>query len=451
MSIVTLRGRARGYYKGEDTLHQRLNNWFQIDQHHSTLKQEMMAGMIAFFTIVYIVIVNAAILADAGIPLVAGIIATVFVSFVGSMIMGLWANAPILLVPGMGINAMFVYTFVHSMGLLWQEALAVVVLSGVLFSIIAFTKLAHVITQSIPSSLKEAIAVGIGIFLTFIGLQQGGLVIADESTFVTLGSFTDANVIVTIVTLMVAVTLFIRQVAGNFLISILFGTVLAFFFGGIETSNTTPLSFQPYSEVFLGFSFTNIASVAFMAATFSLVMVIVFENIGLIHGHLNMAGSPEKYNRSLQANAISVISSGFLGTSPTVATVESAAGIAAGGRTGLTTITAGFMFLLSLLFIPFITMIPQSAIAPVLIIIGGLMMQNVQNINLNDFSEGFPAFLVIVLIPLTYSIADGIAFGFVAYPVLKILLGKHKELTKPLVIISALFFLNFVLQVWNGS
>ncbi|MBM7097524.1 MULTISPECIES: NCS2 family permease [Alteribacter] len=411
----------------------------------------MMAGMVAFFTIVYIVIVNAAILSDAGIPLVAGIIATVFVSFLGSMIMGFWANAPILLVPGMGINAMFVYTFVHSMGLMWQEALAVVVLSGVIFCIIAFTKLAPVITESIPSSLKEAIAVGIGIFLTFIGLQQGGLVIADDSTFVTLGNISDAHVIVTIVTLLVAVTLFIRQVPGNFLISILFGTALAYFLGVIGTGQTASMSLAPYGEVFFGFSFSSWLTVAFMAATFSLVMVIVFENIGLIHGHLNMVGSPEKYKRTLQANAVSVLSCGFLGTSPTVATVESAAGIAAGGRTGLTTITTGFMFLASLFFIPFITMIPPSAIAPVLIIIGGLMMQNIQKINLNDFSEGFPAFLVIVLIPLTYSIADGIAFGFVAYPLLKILLGKHKELSAPLVIISALFFLNFVLQVWNGG
>ncbi|PYZ99042.1 permease [Alteribacter lacisalsi] len=432
-------------------MHQKLNNWFQIDQHHTSVRQELAAGTVAFFTIVYIVIVNAAILADAGIPLVAGIVATVLVSFLGSLIMGFWANAPILLVPGMGINAMFVYTFVHSMGLAWQEALAVVTVSGIIFCVIAFTKLAPVITKSIPVSLKEAITVGIGIFLTFIGLQQGGLVVSDASTFVAFGDLTDPRVIATIVTLFVAVALFVRGVPGNFLISILFGTGLAFALGVMGSGETGTMSLAPYGEVFFGFTFTSMLTIAFAAAVFSLVMVIVFENIGLIHGHLNMAGQPEKYKRSLQANAVSVLSCGFLGTSPTVATVESAAGIAAGGRTGLTTVTAGVLFLGSLFFIPFITMIPPSAIAPVLIIIGGLMMQNIQKINLNDFSEGFPAFMVIVLIPLTYSIADGIAFGFVAYPLLKLMLGKRKELSPVLVVISMLFFLNFVLQAWNGS
>ncbi|MBN6189308.1 NCS2 family permease [Aneurinibacillus sp. BA2021] len=429
-------------------MHHIMNKLFGLRQHKTTVKQEMLAGTVSFFTIVYIIAVNASILADAGIPVEAGMIATILSACTGCILMGMRANVPIVLVPGMGINALFTYTLVQGMGLTWQEALAVVVVSGVLFGVVAFTSLAAIITQAIPESLKEAITVGIGLFLAFIGLQKGGIVVPSSTTFVALGSFDRAPVLLTLATFIITLVLFARNVPGNFLVGILFGTALAALFGELDLTRMsgTHLSFAGYASVFGAMSFHGAASAVFWVAAFSMALVVVFENIGLIHGHVRMAGKPAAFDRALRTNALSVVACGIFGTSPTVATVESAAGITAGGKTGLTAVTTGGLFLLSLFFIPFLAVIPDSAIAPVLIIIGGLMLQSVQNINLKDFSEGFPAFLIIALIPLTYSIVDGIAFGFIAYPLLKLALGRAREVRLPLYIIAGLFLLNFVLH-----
>ncbi|WP_191565761.1 NCS2 family permease [Metabacillus idriensis] len=423
-----------------------MHKYFQLEQHDTTVKKELLAGIVSFFTIVYIVVVNGAILADAGIPIEAGIIATVLTSFAGCILMGFIGNTPIILVPGMGVNALFTYTICGSMGLSWQEGLAVVFVSGILFAIVAFTKLSGIISASIPNSLKEAITVGIGIFLTFIGLQKGGIVTSSETTFVKLGDFTDPHVIVTLITLLITITLFARNIPGNFLISILLGTAISAGFGLINSSagGSSGFSLDVYFDVLGAMSFEKIADLAFWTATFSLTMVIVFENIGLVYGHVNMIQRPDRYKGSLRANAISAITAGLFGTSPTVSTVETAAGISAGGRTGLTAITTGLLFLSSLFFLPYIKMIPDSAIAPILILIGGLMIQNIQNIDLKDFTESFPAFLIIALIPLTYSIVDGMAFGFIAYPLLKLVMKRSKEVAIPLYIIALLFLANFI-------
>ncbi|MCG1024100.1 NCS2 family permease [Sutcliffiella horikoshii] len=427
-----------------------MKNSFDLAGHETTLKREMMAGMISFFTIVYIIAVNATILAEAGIPIEAGIIATILTCVVGCWLMGFWANAPIILVPGMGINAMFTYTLVHSMGLTWQEALGVVVVSGVIVTIISFTKLAQVLLEAIPSSLKHAITVGLGLFLTLIGLEKGGLIVKGENSLLSLGDVSSPYVIASILTVILAVTLFMRNVPANFLISIVAGTVIAAALGVVNFSDIgggSALPLDSYLSLFGAVSFAKIGEFTFLVAVFSLTMVLLFENIGLINGHLGMINRPEKFKRSFQANGISILTSGFFGTSPTVSTVETAAGIAAGGRTGLTAITTGSLFLLSMFAIPFIKIIPGSAIAPILIIIGVLMLQSVKQIDFQDLSEGFPAFLVIVMIPFSYSIADGIAFGFIAYPLMKLVLGKAKEVSAPLYVIAALFFLTFLTNV----
>lgn len=424
-----------------------LEKKFHLRACDTTIRRELMAGLIGFITIVYIVAVNASILEDAGIPLAAGILATVLSSFVGAILMAFWANAPIILVPGMGINALFTYTLCQSMGLSWQEALAAVFVSGLIFTVIAFTRAAQHISHAIPASLKEAITVGIGLFLTFIGLQKGGLIVTNPATFVALGDLSSPPVIVTIVTLIITLILFVRNVPGNFLIGMAVGTGLGLWFGVVEPGGGGTFSLAEYGQVFAGLSFGGMWELPFWIATFSLAMVIVFENIGLIHGHTAMIGQPQKFRRALQANALSTAISGVMGTSPTVATVETAAGIAAGGRTGLTAWVTGTLFLISLGLLPLVKMIPDGAIAPVLIIIGALMLQNVQNINLKDFSEGFPAFLIIAIIPLSYSIVDGIAFGFVAYPLLKLVLGKRREVPALLYVISGLFLLNLVLPM----
>jgi AGZA family xanthine/uracil permease-like MFS transporter len=422
---------------------------FDLPGHETTLKREMMAGMISFFTIVYIIAVNGTILAEAGIPIEAGIIATILTCVVGCWLMGFWANAPIILVPGMGINAMFTYTLVHSMGLTWQEALGVVVISGVIVTVISFTKLSQLLLEAIPNSLKHAITVGLGLFLTLIGLEKGGLVIKGDNSLLALGDVTSPYVIATILSVILTVILFMRNVPANFLISMIVGTGIAAALGVVSFSDVggNALPLDTYASLFGAVSFAKIGEFTFLVAVFSLTMVLLFENIGLINGHLSMIKRPEKFKRSFQANGISVLTSGLFGTSPTVSTVESAAGIAAGGRTGVTAIVTGSLFLLSIFAIPFIKIIPGSAIAPILIIIGVLMLQSVKQIDFQDLSEGFPAFLVIVMIPFSYSIADGIAFGFIAYPLVKLALGKAKEVPAPLYVIAALFFLTFLTNV----
>ncbi|MED4018325.1 MULTISPECIES: NCS2 family permease [Sutcliffiella] len=427
-----------------------LKSYFDLSGHETNLKREFMAGLISFFTIVYIIAVNASILAEAGIPLEAGIIATILTCVVGCWLMGIWANAPIILVPGMGINAMFTYTLVLSMGLSWQEALGVVVVSGIIVTIVSFTRLSQLLLEAIPHSLKHAITVGLGLFLTLIGLEKGGLIVKGESSLLALGDMTNPFVIATILSIIVTVILFIRNVPANFLISIIVGTVIAGLLGVVNFSDVgnSSISFESYASLFGAISFEKVGSFAFLVAVFSLTMVLLFENIGLINGHLNMINRPDKFKRSFQANGISILTSGLFGSSPTVSTVETAAGIAAGGRTGVTAIVTGSLFLLSILAIPFMAIIPGSAIAPILIIIGVLMLQSVKQIDFHDLSEGIPAFLVVVMIPFSYSIADGIAFGFIAYPLVKLAIGKAKEVPATLYIIAALFFLTFVAHVY---
>lgn len=430
-----------------------MSNWmdrfFGLQTNGTTVKREMSAGVIGFFTVVYIIAVNSLILSESGMPLEAAIIATIAASVFGCLIMGFWGNAPILLVPGMGINALFSYTMVQSMGLSWPEALTVVFVSGIIFVVIAFTPLAKMLNAAVPYSLKEAITVGLGLFLMLIGLEKGGIVVNGANSILALGSLGEAHVLATVLTFIIAIVLFIRNVPGNFLITIVLGTVIASFFGLIDPSGMSGSGVK-LSEAFAVFgamTFDGILSMTFWIAVFSLTMVIVFENIGTVQGQVSFIERPNQFGRAFQATSVSAMASGIFGTSPTVASAESASAMAAGGRTGLTAVTTGLLFLVSVFFIPVIKLIPDSAIAPILIIVGGLMLQNIRNLDMKDMSESFPALFIIALIPFTYSIADGIAIGFILYPVLKIAIGKWREVSMTLYVIAGLFLMNFVFHV----
>ncbi|ENH96236.1 xanthine/uracil permease family protein [Gracilibacillus halophilus YIM-C55.5] len=414
----------------------------------STIKREMLAGMISFFAIVYIIVVNATILSDAGIPLEGALWATIVISVIGCFIVGFGANVPLILVPGMGVNAMFTYTFVDVMGLSWQEALAVVFVAGILFIVIAFTPLAKIVTRAIPSSLKDAITVGLGLFLALIGLEKSHIIVKGEHSLITLGDIGNVEGLTFFLTLTIGIGLFLRNVPGNFLITLITGTMIAWLFGLIDTSQaqSSPLSVADYTEVFGALSFDAVSTVTFWLAVFSLTMVLIFENIGLVHSQVADANQSEKYNAALRSVSVASMFSGIAGSSPTVSTVEGSAGIAAGGRTGITSIVAGLLFLLSFFFIPVIHLIPNSAISPILIMIGGLMLQNIKQIPFSDLTEAFPAFFIIIMIPYSYSIADGIAFGFIAYPIAKIATGKAKQVSIPLYFIAGLFMVHFLIQ-----
>ncbi|WHY67739.1 NCS2 family permease [Neobacillus sp. SuZ13] len=424
-----------------------MERFFKLHEHGTTITSEFSAGFISYITAVYIIIVNATILAVAGIPIEAGIIATILTSFFGCILAGLWSNSPLLLIPGMGLNAMFTYTIVQSGGFTWQEALAMTFVSGLIFVAIAFTPMAKVITSAIPNSLKEAITIGIGILLILIGFDNAGIITNSEHTLLAIGDLSSPSVITTFIGLIITVFLFIKNVPGNLLLSIIITSLISIWLGGatFEGGSFSTASFNEYFDVFGKASWAQAGNIVFWLTSISFAMVVVFENIGLIHGQSKMLNRPESSKKSLQATAVSVLSAGIFGTSPTVSSVEAAAGITAGGRTGLTSVVAGFMFLVSILFIPVIKMVPASAVSPILILIGVLMLQNIVHISMDDLTESFPALLIIVLIPLTYSIADGMAIGFILYPLMKLLMGKGKEVHPALYLIAILFISNFII------
>ncbi|MBM7838166.1 AGZA family xanthine/uracil permease-like MFS transporter [Alkalihalobacillus xiaoxiensis] len=421
-----------------------LERVFSLKAHQTTIKQEVSAGTIAFLTSVYIVAINSTILADAGVPIAGAALATIITCFLGCLLMGFWSNAPILLIPGMGINAMFTYTFVQGSGLMWQEALAVVFTAGVLFMVIAFTPIAASLTKAIPDTLKAGITAGIGLFLTFIGLQKGGLIESNSDTFVQLANLTEPMPLATLLTLLVAVVLFVKQIPGHFLWTIIIGFIIGVVLNVTTAASAITFSLGDATAVIGQLSFSAILTIPFWTSVFALTMVLTFENIGLISGYTKTLNQPEKATRALQANAVSAMSAGFFGTSPTVSTAETAAGIAAGGRTGLTTVTTGLLFGLTIIALPFLGAIPDSAIAPILLIVGGLMFKEVAQLSFDSFAGWFSAYMIIAGIPLSYSIADGIAAGFVAYPILMLAMGKAKDVSKTMYAIGGLFFVHLL-------
>lgn len=429
-----------------------MDKFFKLKDHKVTVKGELLAALTSFFAAVYIVIVNASILSDGGISLEPLIIATVLSSLLGCVLVAFISNTPLVIMPGMGINAFFTYTIINTMGLSFNQALAAVFVSGILFVIVAVTPISKILTNAIPKNLKEGITIGIGLFITFIGLQKAGIVVGDGATLVKLGEVSNPEVIAFICIMIITIILFLKNVPGAFLISIVAGTVISMFMGLVDISGlkfTLP-DFSAYKEIFFNLDFSEITNSKFWIAAFSLTLVLVFENIGLLHGQVSgMLKSPEKTSKSLKAIAYSVIGCSLLGTSPTVSTVEGAAGIAEGGKTGLTAIIAGVLLVVALFFIPVIKIIPNVAIAPILIIIGALMTQNLKNLNFDDMTELFPAFVTIVTIPLTYSIVDGIAFGFILYPICKLATNKKKDISRAMYGISIIFILYFILHGVN--
>lgn len=426
-----------------------MNNFFKLKEHNVTIKSEFIAALTSFFAAVYIIIVNASILSDANIPIEPLIIATILASLCGCLLVGLLSNTPLIVMPGMGINALFTYTIINTLGLNFYEALAAVFVSGVLFTIIALTPLSDILTKAIPKSLKEAITVGIGIFIAFIGFQKAGLIVSDPSTLIKLGNITSPHVLSFLFTMIITTILFLKKIPGSFLISIIIGTLVSFGFGIVDFTNISYSlpNFSQYKDILFNISFSAIGKTSFWISVFSITLVIVFENIGLLHGQVSeLLKAPDKTPRALTAIAFSVIGCSLFGTSPSVSTVEGTAGIAAGGKTGLTSIITGFLFLISLFFISFISKIPNAAISPILIIIGCLMVQNLKHMNFDDLTELFPAFITIILIPLTYSIVDGIAFGFILYPLCKLITKKGRDVSFPMYLSSFIFLIYFLLQ-----
>lgn len=415
------------------------------NKYQVSLKNEIIAGIVGYFTTVYIVVVNGSILSEAGISLETGMIATILASFVGTMVMGLIGKLPLILIPGMGINALFAFSIIGNNGFTFQEGLAVVLVAGLLFLITAFSKLGIILKNAIPNSLKHGITVGLGFFLILIGLENSGLITSGASTIIEIGDFTSGKVIVSLVTLFIAIFLFVKNIPVNFLITMVVGTLLAALFGlskpegNMVQINMNELLFLP--------SFSAAGQLSFWLAVFPLALILIFENMGILSGQLDMLDREKSYPKAYRITAFSAFASAFFGTSPTVSGAENAAVIASGGKTGRAAVTAGILFLLTIFIIPWISIVPSSAISPILIIVGFLMAQNIRHLPLDNLSESIPALLIVVMIPFTYSIGDGMAFGFIAYPIVKAALGKLNELNKALVAISLLFLFSFIMKI----
>ena len=407
-------------------------------------KTEVLGGITGFFAISYILVVNPMILADAGMDVHQTVFATIISSVIGCFIMGFYANSPVVITPGMGVNAFFTYTMVLNMGLSYQEALTVSLVSTIAFALIAFSRFTDILQEGIPDSLKSAITAGIGLFLVEIGLQKAGLIQQGKNSLLTIGSFKNPSLLLAIFGLILTIVLYIKKVKGNFFIGIVITTIVGIVFhihdSGVKTTHL--IDILQYHKSLFDFSFKNVWTTPFIMASFSMTMILVFESMGLNAGILP---DMKKFKKTFRTVSITGIISSILGTSPTVSAAESVAGFQLGARTGIMSITAGIMFLLSTFFISFLDLVPQAAIAPVIIITGALMLSNLKAIDMDDFAEWFPAFLIVVLIPLTGSISIGLAFGFVAYPIVKIFNGQIKSISTINYILSGLFLINLIM------
>jgi len=406
-------------------------------------------GATTFVTMAYIIFVNPAILKDAGMPVGATTAATCLGAALGSLLMGVIARYPIALAPGMGLNAYFSYTVVQGMGVPWQAALGAVFISGVVFLLLTLTGVRQMIVASIPSPLYGAVAAGIGLFIAFVGLRNAGLVTASPATMVQLGDVAAPQALLAIFGLLLTGALLAFKIRGAMLIGVLATTVLAFVTGQARWARE-PAPLTALNETFLKLDIASALSLGALEIIFVFLFVDMFDNIGTLVAVGKRAGLFDEANRIprgdriLFADATATIGGSLLGTSTVVSYIESAAGVAAGGRSGVTAIVVGVMFIASLALVPVVGAIPAGATAPALIVVGAMMMRHAAEIDWDDFESAIPAFLTIALIPLTFSIANGLAFGFLAHVALKIVRGKGGRVHWFVYLLAALFLLRFV-------
>jgi AGZA family xanthine/uracil permease-like MFS transporter len=431
-----------------------LNRIFKLDQHQTTVGRELQAGLTTFTAMAYILAVNPLILKDAGMPQAAVVTVTAITAAMSTLLMAFMTNFPLALAPGMGINAYFTYTVCLGAGVPWQSALGLVFANGVMFLLLSLSGLREKIVNCIPYSLKIAITCGVGLFIAFIGLKNAGIVVASKATFVTSGDFGSPAVALAFFGIMLTAVLVARRVPGAIVLSIAAVTLVGLFVpdgkGGHITALPTGIFSLPASPapVMLKLDFKFILENFAKALPIMLTLLIVdmFDNIGTLIGVTKRAGllrpdgSLPKAGRALVADSFAAILSSLFGTSTVVSYIESASGVEAGGRTGLTAVTTAVCFLLALFLTPLILIIPAAATAPALVIVGVFMFQAVAEIKLDDFAETMPAVVTILCIPLTFSIAEGLGLGVIALTFLALCTGRTRSLPTFTYILAALFF-----------
>ena len=428
-----------------------LQKLFGFDSKKSTIKTEIMAGITTFLSMAYILAVNPDILSATGMDKGAVFTTTVVISAIITMLMGLYAKLPFALAPGMGLNAFFAYSVCLIMGYSWQFALTAVFLEGLIFIFLTLTNIREKIVDIIPTTLKNAISVGIGLFITFIGLKSANIIINDDATLVRLGDITSGPALLGVIGIIITSILLVKKVKGGLLLGILITTVIGIPMGITQLNGviSTPPSIEP---IFFKFEWDQILTTDMAIVVFTFLFVDLFNTIGTLIGVSTRAGIMKngKIPRVKQAflvDAIGTTAGAVMGTSTVTTFVESAAGVEEGGRSGLTAFVTGICFLLAVFFAPFFLSVPASATAPVLVPVGLMMMASVMEIDFNDFSESVPAFLCIVCMPLCYSISDGIILGHLCYVILNTLCGKWKKVTIGMYIIALLFILKLCFLV----
>ncbi|MBI9097821.1 MAG: NCS2 family permease [Spirochaetaceae bacterium] len=429
-----------------------MDKFFKLTEKGTNVKTEIIAGVTTFLTMAYILAVNPGILSATGMDAGAVFTATALSSLVATLVMALVANLPFALAPGMGLNAFFAFTVVLGMGKSWQFALTAVFLEGIIFILLTLFNVREAIINSIPMNIKRAISVGIGLFIAFIGFQNAGWIVDNPATLVGLGSLSSGPVLVAIIGLVVIGILHAFKVKGSLLIGILIATIAGIPLGVTNLEGfrlfSAPASLSP---ILFQFEWSSVFTFEMFAVLFTFLMVDMFDTVGTLvgvstkAGMLSEDGKVPRVKQALLADAIGTTVGACLGTSTVTTYVESAAGVEEGGRTGLTALTTGILFLLAIFFSPLFLVIPGAATAPALIMVGLFMMSPIKEIELSEITESLPAFLTIIMMPLTYSISEGISFGILSYVILKVASGKAKDVSIMTYIVGAIFLLKIIL------
>lgn len=427
---------------------------FGMDPAKHSIRTEIIAGITTFLTMAYILAVNPSIfgaLATQGMPTDAVFTATALAAIVGCLVMSIYAKKPFGLAPGMGLNAFFVFTVCLGMGHSWQMALTAIFLEGILFILLTITNVRKLIVDAIPMNLKRAIGAGIGLYIAFIGLKSAGIIVSSDSTSVTLGPLSDSTSILAIIGLLLTSVLVILKVRGGMLLGILVTTIIGIPMGVTHFNGllSTPPSI---SSIFCQFEWSQIFSWDMVAIVFTFLFIDMFDTIGTVvgvsvkSGMVDEKGNVDGINKVLMADAVATVAGAMFGTSTTTTYIESASGVSEGGRTGLTSFTIAVCFAIALLFSPLFLAIPGAATGPVLFIVGVMMAAPVKEIDWEDYSEAIPAFVTMLLMPLAYSISDGIMLGLISYVVINAFTGKFKKVSVTMWILAVLFVLRYVLM-----
>jgi AGZA family xanthine/uracil permease-like MFS transporter len=425
---------------------------FQLKLNGTNVKTELIAGITTFMTMAYILVVNPMILSNTGMDRDAVFTATAVSSFIAIAVMAFYANLPIALAPGMGLNAFFAYTVVMQMGYSWEMAITAVFIEGIIFMLMTFFKIREAIVDSIPINLKYAISVGIGLYIALIGFSNAGIVTRNDTTIVSLGDLSDPQALLALAGIIITGILLVYRFQGALVSGIIITALLGIPWGITQLPHEGLVSLPPsLMPVFCKFDFSKIFTPDMLAVIFTFLFVDIFDTVGTLVGVCSKAGMLDNRGRvprvrqALFADAVGTTAGAMLGTSTVTAYIESASGVSAGGRTGLTALVVGLLFLAALFFSPVFLMIPSAATTPALVIVGLLMISPIQKINLDDYSESLPVFLTIIIMPLAYSISEGIAFGMLSFVLIKIFTGKWKEISLVMYILAAFFALKHIL------